>query len=54
MGELMLPDGHFRWDGRLIYGMASTGQNGLVGPWRGLSRETRDDPGERVSLPDHR
>ena len=37
-----------------ISGMASTGQYGLVGPWCGLSRETRDGPGGRVSLPDHR
>ena len=35
--------------GRLISGMASTGQYGMVGPWRGLRRETRDGPGRRVS-----
>ena len=40
--------------GRLICRMASTGQYGLVGPWRGLCRETRDGPGGRVSLLDHR
>ena len=34
--------------------MASTGRYGLVELGRGLLRETRDGPGGRVSLPDHR
>ena len=48
-----LPFHFYRGVGRLISGMASTGQYGLVGPWRGLRRQTRDGPSGRVILPDH-
>ena len=40
--------------GRWMSEMASTGRYGLGELERGLLLETRDGPGGRVSLPDHR